>query len=223
MRILMVEDDPMIGDGVQTALRQEGYIVDWVSDGTSASAALATEHFDLILLDLTLPGMDGIAVLRKLRARKLTLPVIVMTARDAVEDKVRGLDAGADDYIAKPFDVGELSARIRSALRRSGGYAEPEIAILDVRVSPASRLITRAGQAVHLSAREYAIVEALMLRPGAILSRAQLEERLYGWDEDIASNAVEVHVHSIRRKLGEEFIQNVRGVGYFIPMPAAGA
>jgi DNA-binding response OmpR family regulator len=223
MRILMVEDDLMIGDGVQAALRQEGYIVDWVCDGASAASALSTEYFDLILLDLGLPGADGIEVLQKLRGRKMTQPVIVMTARDTIEDKIRGLDAGADDYIVKPFDVDELSARIRSASRRSAGYAEPEVTILDVRIQPANRLITRNGQAVLLSAREYAIVEALMLRPGAILSRAQLEERLYGWGEEIASNAVEVHVHGIRRKLGEDFIQNVRGVGYFIPMPTAAA
>jgi DNA-binding response OmpR family regulator len=223
MRILMVEDDQMIGDGVQTALRQEGYIVDWVCDGTSAASALSTEYFDLILLDLGLPGADGIDVLQKLRGRKMTQPVIVMTARDTVEDKIRGLDAGADDYIVKPFDVDELSARIRSASRRSAGYAEPEVTILDVRIQPASRLITRNGQPVLLSAREYAIVDALILRPGAILSRAQLEERLYGWGEEIASNAVEVHVHGIRRKLGEDFIQNVRGVGYFVPMPTAAA
>jgi DNA-binding response OmpR family regulator len=221
MRILMVEDDLMIGDGVQTALRQEGYVVDWMRDGKSAASALSTEHFDLILLDLGLPGTDGIDVLRQLRGRKMTQPVIIMTARDAVEDKIRGLDAGADDYIVKPFDVDELSARIRSAARRSAGYVEPEITILDVHIQPANRLITRNGQPVLLSAREYAIVEALMLRPGAILSRAQLEERLYGWGDEIASNAVEVHVHGIRRKLGDDFIQNVRGVGYFIPKPAA--
>ncbi|HEY4072902.1 MAG TPA: response regulator transcription factor [Herbaspirillum sp.] len=221
MRILMIEDDLMIGDGVQAALRQEGYVVDWVCDGKSAASALATEYFDLILLDLGLPGADGIEILQKLRGRKMTQPVIIMTARDTVEDKIRGLDAGADDYIVKPFDVDELSARIRSAARRSAGYAEPEVTILDVQIQPANRLITRNGQPVLLSAREYAIVEALMLRPGAILSRAQLEERLYGWGEEIASNAVEVHVHGIRRKLGDDFIQNLRGVGYFIPKPTA--
>lgn len=219
MRILLVEDDVMIGEGVQTMLRAEGYIVDLASDGRLADAALSTEHFDLVLLDLGLPGLDGIEVLQRLRARGKKIPVIIMTARDAVEDKIKGLDAGADDYIVKPFDVDELAARIRSAMRRSAGYAEPDITILDVHIQPTTRQITRGGQPVQLSAREYAIVEALMLRPGAILSRAQLEERMYGWGDEIGSNAVEVHVHGIRRKLGEEFIQNVRGVGYFIPKP----
>lgn len=221
MRILLVEDDVMIGEGVQTMLRAEGYIVDLASDGRLADAALSTEHFDLVLLDLGLPGLDGIEVLQHLRARGKKIPVIIMTARDAVEDKIKGLDAGADDYIVKPFDVDELAARIRSAMRRSAGYAEPDITILDVHIQPTTRQITRGGQPVQLSAREYAIVEALMLRPGAILSRAQLEERMYGWGDEIGSNAVEVHVHGIRRKLGEEFIQNVRGVGYFIPKPKA--
>jgi DNA-binding response OmpR family regulator len=206
MRILLVE---------------EGYIVDWAADGKLADAALSNEHFDLVLLDLGLPGMDGVEVLQRARARRKNLPVIIMTARDAVEDKIKGLDAGADDYIVKPFDVDELAARIRSALRRSAGYVEPEVEILGVRIQPTTKQITRDGQPVQLSAREYAIVEALMLRPGAILSRAQLEERMYGWGDEIGSNAVEVHVHGIRRKLGDEFIQNVRGVGYFIPKPKA--
>ncbi|MGZ3235916.1 MAG: response regulator [Burkholderiaceae bacterium] len=219
MRILLVEDDVMIGEGVQTMLRAEGYIVDLAADGRLADAALSTEHFDLVLLDLGLPGMDGVEILRRVRARGKNLPVIIMTARDAVEDKIKGLDAGADDYIVKPFDVDELAARIRSALRRSAGYVEPEVEIQDVRIQPTTRQITRSGQPVQLSAREYAIVEALMLRPGAILSRAQLEERMYGWGDEIGSNAVEVHVHGIRRKLGDGFIQNVRGVGYFIPKP----
>lgn len=221
MRILLVEDDVMIGEGVQTMLRAESYIVDWAVDGRLADAALATEHFDLVLLDLGLPGKDGIEVLRRVRARGKNLPVIIMTARDAVEDKIKGLDAGADDYIVKPFDVDELAARIRSALRRSTGYVEPEVVINDVHINPVNKQITRGGQPVQLSAREYAIVEALMLRPGAILSRAQLEERMYGWGDEIGSNAIEVHVHGIRRKLGEDFIQNVRGVGYFIPKPKA--
>ena len=221
MRILLVEDDVMIAEGVQTMLRAEGYIVDVAADGKLADAALSTEHFDLVLLDLGLPGMDGVEVLRRLRTHGKKLPVIITTARDAVEDRIKGLDAGADDYIVKPFDVDELAARIRSALRRSAGYVEPEVAIQDVRIQPTTKQITRGGQPVQLSAREYAIVEALMLRPGAILSRAQLEERMYGWGDEIGSNAVEVHVHGIRRKLGDDFIRNVRGVGYFIPKPQA--
>jgi DNA-binding response OmpR family regulator len=219
MRILLVEDDPMIGDSVRASLRHDGYAVDWVRNGRLADTALSSEHFDLVLLDLGLPGQDGIEVLRRLRAQKKTTPVIVITARDSVEDRVRGLDAGADDYVVKPFDLDELGARIRSALRRSAGHPEPEIEILGVRINPATRQVVRNGQSVLLSAREYAIVEALMLRPGIILSRAQLEERMYGWGEEIESNTVEVYIHSVRRKLGTDFIRNVRGVGYFIPRP----
>ncbi|WP_019140061.1 response regulator [Noviherbaspirillum massiliense] len=219
MRILLVEDDSMIGDSVRTSLRQEGYVVDWVRDGRAAESALATEHFDLVLLDLGLPGKSGIDILQGLRRRKMNTPVIVITARDGVEDRIRGLDAGADDYVIKPFDLDELAARIRSALRRSSGHAEPEIEIHGVRVNPTTREVLREGRPVALSAKEYAIVEALMLRPGAILSRQQLEERMYGWGEEIESNAVEVYIHGVRRKLGADFIQNVRGVGYFIPKP----
>ncbi|MDB5762906.1 MAG: DNA-binding response regulator [Herminiimonas sp.] len=219
MRILLAEDDRMIGDSVGTSLRQEGYVVDWVRDGRAADAALSSEHFDLVLLDLGLPGKSGIEVLHALRLRKKSTPVIVITARDGIEDRVKGLDAGADDYVVKPFDPDELAARIRSALRRSAGHAEPEIDILDVRINPATRDVKRDGKSIMLSAKEYAIVEALMLRPGAILSRAQLEERMYGWGEEIESNAVEVYIHGVRRKLGADFIQNVRGVGYFIPKP----
>jgi DNA-binding response OmpR family regulator len=191
--------------------------VDWVHDGRSADTALSNQHFDLVLLDLGLPGKDGIEVLRNLRSRKMGMPVIIITARDGVEERIRGLDAGADDYVIKPFDLDELAARIRSALRRSSGHAEPEIELHGVRINPATREVTRNGQPVTLSAREYAIVEALMLRPGAILSRAQLEERMYGWGDEVESNTVEVHIHGVRRKLGTDFIQNVRGVGYFVP------
>jgi DNA-binding response OmpR family regulator len=219
MRILLVEDDPMIGDSVRTSLRHDGYAVDWVRNGRLADTALSSERFDLVLLDLGLPGEDGITVMRRLRAQKNTTPVIVITARDSVEDRIRGLDAGADDYVVKPFDLDELAARIRSALRRSAGHPEPEIEILGVRINPATKEVTRDGQPVVLSAREYAIVEALMLRPGIILSRAQLEQRMYGWGEEIESNTVEVYIHSVRRKLGTDFIRNVRGVGYFIPRP----
>lgn len=207
----------MIGDAVRTSLRQDGYVVDWVRDGHAAETALSHEHFDLALLDLGLPGKDGLAVLHSLRVRKQRLPVIIITARDGIEERIKGLDAGADDYVVKPFDLEELAARIRSALRRSAGHAEPEMEIHGVRINPASREVKRDGRPIVLSAREYAIVEALMLRPGAILSRAQLEERMYGWGEEVESNAVEVHIHAVRRKLGADFIQNMRGVGYFIP------
>jgi len=219
MRILLVEDDVMIGDSVRTSLMHENCIVDWIRDGKLAETAVSTEHFDVMLLDLGLPGKPGLDILRSLRSKKNRIPVIVVTAKDAVDDRIRGLDAGADDYVAKPFDIQELAARIRSALRRSSGSAEPEIDIDGVKISPAGREVRRDGEQIHLSAREYAIVEALMLRRGNILSKAQLEERMYGWSDEIESNAIEVHIHAIRRKLGSDFIKNVRGVGYFIPKP----
>jgi DNA-binding response OmpR family regulator len=219
MRILLVEDDPMIGEGVRAALRQEGYAVDWVRDGRVADTVLTTEHVDLLLLDLGLPGADGFEVLRRLRGRKSRIPVVVITARDEVQDRVRGLDAGADDYMVKPFSLEELGARIRSAMRRSAGLAEPEIEAHGVRVNPATREVRRDGKLIALSAREYALVEALMQRPGQILSRSQIEDRLYGWGDEVDSNTVEVYVHSVRRKLGADFIRNVRGVGYYVPRP----
>lgn len=219
MRILLVEDDRMIGDAIRTSLLQQGYAVDSVQDGQLADSVLSTERFDLVLLDLGLPRKDGIEVVRNLRRRKCSTPVIIITARDGIEDRIKGLDAGADDYVVKPFSLDELAARMRSALRRSAGRPEPEISIHGVTIKPATREVSYNGQPVTLSGREYAIIEALLLRPGAILSRAQLEERLYGWGEEVDSNAVEVHIHGVRRKLGAAFIQNVRGVGYFIPKP----
>jgi DNA-binding response OmpR family regulator len=222
MRILLAEDDNMIGTAVRDALHQDGYVVDWLRDGPRADAALSAGHYDLVLLDLGLPGKDGLAILRSLRARGQATPVIVVTARDAVESRIAGLDAGADDYIVKPFDLDELAARIRSALRRSAGRAEPELAIGPVSIDLARRSVLREGVPVTLSAREFAIVEALALRPGAILSRSQLEERMYGWGEEVESNAVEVHIHAIRRKLGADFIRNVRGVGYYVPRVQGG-
>jgi DNA-binding response OmpR family regulator len=221
MRILLVEDDPMIGDAVRTSLRQLDYAVDWVRDGLVAQSVLETEHFDLVLLDLGLPGKDGIAIVRELRRRKLSTPVIIITARDGIEERIKGLDAGADDYVIKPFAIDELAARLRSALRRSSGQTEPEIHLRNISIYPAAREVRRDGVPVVLSAREYAIIEALLLRPGAILSRAQLEERMYGWGEEVESNAIEVYIHGVRRKLGADFIQNVRGVGYFIAKPEA--
>jgi DNA-binding response OmpR family regulator len=211
----------MIGAAVRDALVQYGYVTDWLRDGQRADAALATGQYDLVLLDLGLPGKDGLEILRSLRVRRQAMPVIVITARDAVESRIAGLDAGADDYIVKPFDLDELAARIRSALRRSAGRPEPDLALGDVSINLARRAVLRGGQPVTLSAREYAIVEALALRPGAILSRGQLEQRMYGWGEEVESNAVEVHIHAIRKKLGADFIRNVRGVGYFIARPEA--
>lgn len=224
MRLLLVEDDRMIGDGVRTALRQDGHAVDWVRDGRAATEALRSERFDLVLLDLGLPTIDGqprdgIDVLRALRARHDTTPVIVLTARDAIEDRVAGLDAGADDYLIKPFELNELGARMRAVLRRHGGRADTAIECDGVRLDPATRQVTLRGEPVVLSAREIAVLEALMQRPGAILSRAQLEDRLYGWGDEIESNAITVYIHQLRRKLGADFIKNVRGVGYYVGRP----
>ena len=219
MRVLLVEDDRMIGESIRTALRQEGSAVDWVRDGRSAESTLSTEQFDLVLLDLGLPQRDGIEILRAMRSRRDQTPVIVLTARDTLPDRVAGLDAGADDYLVKPFELEELAARIRAVTRRKSGRAEPAIEIGAIRLDPSMRQVTRNGEPVVLSAREYAVLEALMSRPGAILSRAQLEDRLYGWGDAIESNAVSVYVHQLRRKLGSDFIRNVRGVGYYVGRP----
>lgn len=217
MRILLVEDDGMIAAGLRTALRQEGHTVDHVAAAPAAAEALRGSAFDLVLLDLGLPQGDGLEVLRGLRARRDATPVIIVTARDEVRSRVAGLDAGADDYVLKPFDLDELSARIRSVLRRHGGRGEPSIEHRGLRLDPATREVWREGAPVALSGREYAVLEALLLRPGTVLSRAQLEDRLYGWDEDIGSNAVEVYIHALRRKLGADAIRTMRGVGYFVP------
>jgi two-component system OmpR family response regulator/two-component system response regulator QseB len=222
MRYLLVEDDRMIGESLRAALRLDGHAVDWVRDAQAASVALATERFDLVLLDLGLPRGDGLTVLRELRGRHDATPVIIVTARDALESRVAGLDAGADDYLLKPFELDELNARIRAVLRRHEGRPAPLVSHGGVTIDPAHRVVTRDGQPVALSSREYAVLEALMARPGAVLSRAQLEDRLYGWGEEIESNAVSVYVHQLRRKLGAEFIQNMRGVGYYIAAQAGG-
>ena len=229
MRLLLVEDDRMIGESLRSALRLEGHAVDWVRDRAAAHATLASERFDLVLLDLGLPAGgapgaeaaegDGLDVLQVLRARGDATPVIVLTARDGRGDRVAGLDAGADDYIVKPFELDELNARMRAVLRRHTGRAQPALQHAGVSLDPATRQVTQNGVAVLLSAREFAVLEALMLRPGALLSRAQLEDRLYGWGEEIESNAVSVYIHQLRRKLGADFIQNVRGVGYFVGGP----
>lgn len=207
----------MIGAGVQKGLRQDGFAVDWVRDGQAAETAVGGEPYDLILLDLGLPKKDGIAVLSTLRKRGDETPVLVLTARDAVTDRVKGLDSGADDYLVKPFDLDELAARVRALLRRRSGRAEPLIRHGELTLDPSTHEATWRGQPLALTAREFALLEALLERPGAILSRAQLEERLYGWGEEVESNTIEVYVHSVRKKLGAEFIKNVRGVGYMVP------
>lgn len=217
MRVLLVEDDPMIGEGVHQGLRQDGFAVDWVRDGQAAELAAANDVYDLVVLDLGLPRKDGFDVLAALRRKGHSVPVLILTARDSVADRIKGLDSGADDYVVKPFDLDELSARIRALLRRRAGRADSVIQHEELTVNVATHEATLRGKDVALSAREFAVLEALLERPGAILSRAQLEERLYGWGEEVESNAVEVYIHSLRRKLGAEFIRNVRGVGYMVP------
>ena len=207
----------MIGETVLQVLRAEHYAVDWVRDGNMADEALRTESYDLVLLDLGLPRRSGLEVLRALRARRNVVPVLVATARDAVGDRIAGLDAGADDYVVKPFDIDELLARIRALLRRSAGRAEPAFEHRGVSLNPATREATLHGQPVSLSAREWAVLEALLARPGVVLSRTQLEEKLFSWKDDISSNAVEVYIHGVRKKLGANLIQTVRGLGYLIP------
>jgi DNA-binding response OmpR family regulator len=217
MRVLLVEDDAMIAQGLQTALRQNGFAVDWMRDGRTGSEALKTTVFDVILLDLGLPHRDGIDVLRELRRRGDATPVIILTARDEIQHRIAGLDAGADDYIVKPFDLNEVAARMRSVLRRAAGRGDPCIRHRGICLNPMSHAVERDGEPVILSAHEFAVLEALLQRPGAVLSRAQLEDRLYGWKDSIESNAIEVYVHGLRRKLGSDAIRTLRGVGYFVP------
>jgi two-component system, OmpR family, response regulator len=214
MRILLVEDDPMIGEAVGIALRDAAYAVDWVQDGAAAERALASREQQAVLLDLGLPGRDGLEVLRRLRGQGHGLPVIVITARDAVEDRIKGLDLGADDYLVKPFDVGELLARLRAVVRRRGGQAAPVLSNGILSLDPSTREARRGDKLQVLSAREFALLHALLLRPGAILTRAELEERIYGWNEEVESNAVDFLIHGVRRKLGADAIKNVRGAGW---------
>ncbi len=217
MRLLLVEGDPMIGASVQRGLRQEGHTVDWVRDGTAAELAVANGVHEMILLDLGLPRKSGLELLSLLRRTGLALPVLVITARDSVADRVKGLDAGADDYLVKPFDLDELSARIRALSRRQAGRDSPVIEHGPLSLNPATHEVTLSGTPVNLSGREFALLHALLEQPGMPLSRAQLEVRIYGWDEEIESNAIEVYIHSLRRKLGTEWVRNVRGVGYRVP------
>ena len=223
MRLLLIEDDPMIGAAVQSGLRQEGYAVDWVHDGQAGLAALsmpitsADNPYDVLLLDLGLPGRDGFSVLETLRSDGHHVPVLIITARDAVSERVRGLDAGADDYLIKPFSLDELAARVRALLRRRDKRSETVIRHAGLEVDPATHAVAVEGKPVRLSAREFALLHALLEQPGKPFSRTRLEERLYGWGEEVESNAVEVHIHALRRKLGTDRIRNLRGVGWFIP------
>jgi len=214
MRLLLVEDDPMIGESLEEGLRGERYAVDWARDGRAAELALGGAPYDVVLLDLGLPRKEGLEVLAAYRRRGGEAPVLIITARDATRDRVAGLDAGADDYLVKPFDLDELYARVRALLRRGAGRTSPELSFGGVTLNPATHEATRESRPLILSPREFALLEALMDRPGEVVSRAALEEKLYGWNEEVGSNTVEVHIHSLRKKLGAGFIKNVRGVGY---------
>ena len=217
MRILVVEDDVNLNRQLADALKEAGYVVDVAFDGEEGHFLGDTEPYDAIILDIGLPEMDGITVLEKWRSAGKGTPVLLLTARDRWSDKVAGIDAGADDYVAKPFHVEEVLARIRALIRRSAGRADTAVVYQNLRLDPVTHEATRDGQPVALSAREWAVLETLMSRPGVVFTRAQIEEKLYSWKDDISSNAVEVYIHGLRKKLGSELIQNVRGVGYMVP------
>lgn len=217
MRVLLVEDDSMIGEAVRAALKDAAYAADWVKNGQTALTTLGCQHYDLVLLDLGLPGRDGLEVLASLRARADPVPLVIITARDSLDDRLRGLDGGADDYLLKPFDIAELLARMRAVLRRKGGSAAPLLGNGVVSLDPVLKEAAVAGASpVQLSNREFSLLRALLVRPGAILSRTELEDRIYGWGEEVESNAVEFLIHALRRKLGSDVIRNVRGVGWMV-------
>lgn len=216
MRILLVEDDPQLGDGLTVGLRQSGFAVDWVRDGQAADNALHVENFDLVVLDLGLPRLSGMEVLARARQRDQSMPILILTARDATGDKVSGLDAGADDYLVKPIDLDELTARIRALSRRSAGRAAPLLVHGDITLDPAAHEVTLAGQPVELSGREFSLLQMLLESSGRVLSRSQLEQSIYGWRDEPDSNALEVHIHHLRKKLGSDLIRTLRGVGYTI-------
>lgn len=221
MRILVVEDDAVLGDALQSGLTQAGYAVDWVRDGLKANHALSSEPYEAVVLDLGLPRCSGLTVLQQLRQRRQQLPVLILTARDTIQDRIQGLDAGADDYLIKPFDMAELTARLRALLRRAHGYTQPRLQIAELELDPAAHQVTYQGREIELSGREFTVLHTLMLAAGRVLSRAQLEESLYAWGQEVESNTVEVHVHHLRRKLYPELIQTVRGVGYLLARPKA--
>lgn len=220
MKLLLAEDDPMIGAGVEQGLRLAGFTVDWVRDGRAAELALADGGYDLLLLDLGLPRQDGLSLLKRMRQQDEGIPVLIVTARDGVGDRVMGLNQGADDYLVKPFDLDELVARVHALLRRRRGSAQAQLRLGTLVLDPIAREVSLDGRPLHLSAREYSLLYALMEKPGTVLSIPQLETRLYGWGEEVQSNAVEVHLHHLRRKLGPGWIRNVRGVGYKLTAPA---
>lgn len=216
MRLLLVEDDKILGDGLKTGLTLEGYAVDWLTDGKLADEALQTNRYELVVLDLNLPGMDGIRILEELRKRKDHTPVLILTARDAINDKVLGLDSGADDFVVKPFDLAEICARLRALYRRQGGGKLPTIEHKGVRLEPSSHQVFFHDKPVELSQKEYEVLNFLMNHIGQVSSRARLEETLYAWDSEIESNTVEVHIHHLRKKLDSKLIRTIRGVGYII-------
>lgn len=220
MRVLLVEDDRMIGEEIERSLRQASYAADWIRDGALAITALDTHSYDIVLLDLGLPGRDGHAVLKHARSRHNTVPVVIVTARDALDERIRGLDGGADDYVLKPFEMTELLARMRAVVRRRSGVAHPIMSNGVITLDPASREAGSEGATTTLTAREFSLLQALMIRPGAILSRQELEGRIYGWNEEVESNAVEFLIHSLRKKLGSAAIKNVRGVGWMVSKQA---
>jgi two-component system OmpR family response regulator/two-component system response regulator QseB len=221
VRILVVEDDALLGDAIQAGLRQKGFVADWVRDGVAADLALESGAHDAVVLDIGLPRRSGLEVLARLRGRKDKVPVLILTARDTVEDRIAGLDAGADDYLVKPFDMGELAARLRALTRRAGGNASATLVVGALSLDPASRDVTWRGEPRPLSRKEFALLHAFMLGAGKVLTRAELEDRLYGWGEEIESNALEVHLHHLRRKLHPGIVQTVRGVGYLMPKDPA--
>ena len=216
MRILLVEDDELLGDAIRTGLTQEKYTVDWVMDGSSADLALKNEDFDLVVLDIGLPKLSGIEVLQKLRQANNTTPVLLLTAKFTVQDRVKGLDAGADDYLTKPFDMDELSARVRALIRRGSGRSTPMLSHGTITLDPISHQVNKDDQAVELSAREFAILRILLEYQGRVMSKSRLEQELYGWTSDVESNTVEVYIHHLRKKLGNDLIRTIRGVGYMI-------
>ena len=221
MRLLLVEDDPMIGESIADGLRGESYVVDWVRSGADVASVMAQQRHDLLLLDLNLPGKNGMDILRSLRATGADLPVLIISARDGTMARVAGLDAGADDYLVKPFDLDELLARIRALLRRRNAHASAMLVHDDLTLDPASREVTFQGEAVKLGRREFTVLHALLEKPGMIVSKRQFEEILYRWDQAVESNTVDVHIYQLRKKFGLHFIQTVRGVGYKIRLPAS--
>jgi len=221
MRVLLVEDDPSLGSGLQTALKPEGYTVDWLTDGIQALHALETESFDLVILDLGLPRLDGLSVLKQARAQGKSLPVLVLTARDAIQDRIDGLDSGADDYLIKPFDTTELKARIRALLRRSSGRSQSLISFQDIELDPSSQQVSYQDKPVNLTRREYALLHEMINQPGHVFTRDILQQLLYGWDDDVESNALEVHIHHLRKKLFPSLIRTIRGIGYVLDKNAS--